>query len=694
MATPFDPDFDSAFSENEWTALRTTYLTACVLHAIWWLTSLFLFIRRRHHRRIAHCGTFLTVTGAVCGFFGGSDFVLHIVTRRWPCFATLWALSFGWSCWTVSAFLRSMLVVCRYENSLNKLRMFDTSNRVTEPRPLSVRVHTKKTASSSVPGIVAPSKADWPSASLPSKADWPSASLPSKADWPNASPHFSSAHVAAAAEQPPHISSLLIPSVEKYPPPPASPARSTTPLVGKAGGGAAHFSEITDPAWHAGPPPPPSSSSNHSQLASQNTHTRVRGSSTASSISASILPLTAVRERRVNMMLAASILVFTVWTGLAQTFTVRARFYPVIDWCTLAPTARPYLAWEFIPAVITVFAYLFIAIPIAYHKLGKVRDTYYIRKGLMITFTTVYICVFTYFIWMYLIQRQWPVIAVVFPDTLWLIIAGTVNHATAVFWPVVLSYREDHARNAAPPSSGPAVCSPTASTMIDFDAPICLAEFSGVEKGIPTAAKSLTRTMESFRCVLNDPDLFEAFKNVAVEDFNVENPLFYEEHHAFAESVRMFRTYQATLNPSSSSSSSNSVQEHPSFLQPPEPSLRRRSGPIPLPSATTTTSAATTISTAAAAAAANLTATTSTDTTPLPPWLRLRARSIYGNFIAPGAPLLLNLSARVREPVIRAFVSSSEEPPGGDVFAAVLDEVIWTMFENTFVKFLERYGRA
>ncbi|KAJ3172477.1 hypothetical protein HDU88_005805 [Geranomyces variabilis] len=649
MATPFDPDFDSAFSEIEWTALRTTYLTVCVLHGIWWLASLALFIRRRHHRRIAHCGTFLTVTGAVCGFFSSSDFVLHIVTRRWPCFATLWALSFGWSCWTVSAFLRSMLVVCRYENSLNKLRMFDTSNRVSEPRPLSVRVHTKKAASSG-PGIVVPSKADWPNASL----------------------HYSSEDVAAAAEQP--ISSGFIPSVA-FPPPPASPARSTTSLVGKSG--AAHFSEITDPAWHAGPP-----SSNHSQLASQ--ITRGRGSSAASSISASILPLTAVRERRMNMTLTASILVFTVWTGLAQTFTVRARFYPVIDWCTLAPTARPYLAWEFIPAVITVFAYLFIAIPIAYHKLRKVRDTYYIRKGLMITFTTVYICVFTYFIWMYLIQRQWPVLAIVFPDTLWLIIAGTVNHATAVFWPVVLSYREDRARGAGPASSGPALCSTTASTMIDFDAPICLTEFSVVEKGIPKAAKSLTRTMESFKCVLNDPDLFEAFKNVAVEDFNVENPLFYEEHHAFAESVRMFRSYQATLNPLSPSSSS-SAQGPPLLLQPPEPSLRRRSGPITLPGAATTTTSTT---------ATSPTATKSTpDTTPLPPWLRLRARSIYGNFIAPGAPLLLNLSARVREPVIRAFVSG-EEPPGGDVFAAVLDEVIWTMFENTFVKFLERYGRA
>ncbi|KAJ3147397.1 hypothetical protein HDU86_008012 [Geranomyces michiganensis] len=532
--------------------------------------------------------------------------------------------------------------------------MFDSSTRISEPHPLNERQNTKKTPPG--PGIVLASDVGRPNM----KTDWP-------------------VDVAAAAAEP--NSSRVIPSVA-FPQQPVSHSRSTTPLVKTAG--AAHFSDIVDPAWHAGP-------SSHSQIASVTT--RGRGSSSASSISASILPLTAVRERAINLMLVASILAFTVWTGLAQAFTVRARFYPDIDWCTLAPTARPYLAWEFVPAVITVFAYMFIAIPIAFYKLRRVRDTYGIRKGLMITFSAVYFCVVTYFVWMYFVERQWPVIAIVFPDTLFLIFAGTVNHATAVFWPVVLSYRDDRARKASLTefeSSGPACGSGTVVTMVDFDAPICLTEFSVVEKGIPPTAKSLTRTMENFKNVLNDPDLFEAFKNVAVEDFNVENPLFYEEHAAFAESVRMFRSYQATLNPPSSSLSNDPHDESPGLLQPPEPSLRRRSGPI-TPPATTTTS--TTHKPTAVLVAATPPTTTPTDA-PLPPWLRLRARSIYGNFIAPGAPLLLNLSSRVREPVIKAFAGSADEPPSGDVFAAVLDEVVWTMFENTFVKFLDRYGRA
>ncbi|KAJ3005679.1 hypothetical protein HKX48_000514 [Thoreauomyces humboldtii] len=238
------------------------------------------------------------------------------------------------------------------------------------------------------------------------------------------------------------------------------------------------------------------------------------------------------------------------------------------------------------------------------------------------------------FVWSNLVEPKHPKLVAYFPVQLFTIFATTVNQVYSVFLPLLESYRQDQVKwqhsssvidEAPTPSSSPLQKeAPGPDAVPSSDLPI--------DPFSPTPSEyELKLTMTSFMHVLETPALFREFKKIAVADFNVENPLFWEEYTSFRHGIGVYLTDTSTF-------------PHPFASSP-----------------------------------------------PLPPHLARTALGMYTTFVAPNAPLQLNLSCRVSDPVIKIFKKPLEEGSVlGDVFAEVADEVVWTMFGNTYVKFLEK----
>ncbi|KAI8912066.1 hypothetical protein DFJ77DRAFT_87775 [Powellomyces hirtus] len=288
-------------SQVNWTVLEAIYGILGGLHALWWLISLALFVRRRHHSRIANCGVFLTIAGGVVGFFSSADLILHIVLRRWPCSASMWAINLGLSTWVTSALLRGVLVTRRYSLALSKAQFF--ADRFG-PKPNANDAAGAKgdvVKRSSITPIYPPSLST-PSIAKPSKAY-------------------------------PYSSSCLSTQF--------APASLDTPLAVTA-----HcIFDHPDPAWTTGSVRDSADRTIYDHAATIQKQ-KFRAS-----------------ERRINRWFLMSFTFFLAWSAFAQVFTKRNRLVPEVDWSDEAEL-RCSFGWENFPTVLLCVGYLMIATPI------------------------------------------------------------------------------------------------------------------------------------------------------------------------------------------------------------------------------------------------------------------------------------------------------------------------------------------
>ncbi|KAI9097037.1 hypothetical protein DFS34DRAFT_622257 [Phlyctochytrium arcticum] len=114
------PDFGS---EN-WSVIQTSYSALFGVHVLWWIASLYLYVKRRNHPSIIHNGFLLTIVGAVTGLISSMDIGLHVILKQWPCAMTMWAINLGLSITTITTILRSSLVLYKYDISRCKPSWF------------------------------------------------------------------------------------------------------------------------------------------------------------------------------------------------------------------------------------------------------------------------------------------------------------------------------------------------------------------------------------------------------------------------------------------------------------------------------------------------------------------------------------------------------------------------------------------
>ncbi|KAI8810148.1 hypothetical protein BJ742DRAFT_209155 [Cladochytrium replicatum] len=347
--------------------------------------------------------------------------------------------------------------------------------------------------------------------------------------------------------------------------------------------------------------------------------------------------------------------------------------------------------WWFLPGFTLMGVFIGIVAPVSIWSIRNMRDTFGLRAELLTTLGITIPCFIAY--WVYGLVF-WDYTGYFTPNTLayFFFAAG---HGS-VIWPLIQLFRHNR------------------------------------------AAKSLALNMESFQKVLSDPTMFASLKELAVRDFCSEQTIFLEELRILTAKVRAERVKAVRASVPNLRSEASAPLLSISFQSKPLDSFDRgfplspsQSSPLsysPYPSSATPydqpfnfTDASNPSLPRSAVSERTLanrpslqqlsgsyqshrptlpragdnprtpiipgSERSSLDTpTMVPPSLVPQFAAVCAVFIRPGAPMELNLSAAVRSQCMNA---AARQPYTVDMFDSAKDQVIQSLFLNTFPKLVQ-----
>ncbi|KAI8591767.1 hypothetical protein BDZ88DRAFT_13609 [Geranomyces variabilis] len=353
-------------------------------------------------------------------------------------------------------------------------------------------------------------------------------------------------------------------------------------------------------------------------------------------------------------------------------------------------------AWEkFMPMSWGLFFFEYVLCPVIFWRFRRARDNYGIRVELALTILIGMPCCILYFLW----ARLPGYYIHIWPTATWYSVSQVLVHTVSMAAPVVLSYRTERIRKR----------------MV------------------------FLYNMESFTRVLSEKVVWDEFKVYMAADFCVENALFYEAYQelivqaatamtkagihcpgmpvhgsALAKStIRGANLFSDILRrrPSNVPTSANSgggggagstgdassIMGAPMVSFPRSPTGQRlstalRCGPqstssgvgaqLSIPRSTSHNNSATPM---VGDETGSTTAVLAFSDQPVPEAAKQHYKAFYDTYLEPGAPYEVNLPSSIRDAVASEFLM---EKITVGVFDAAKEEVVQSMFLNTFPNFL------
>ncbi|RKO88526.1 hypothetical protein BDK51DRAFT_46837, partial [Blyttiomyces helicus] len=382
-------------------------------------------------------------------------------------------------------------------------------------------------------------------------------------------------------------------------------------------------------------------------------------------------------SRSVYLALGASLAAVISYLVVVSNVSERYRVNPPSTACGTG-------TWEVLPLIAVMGGFFLFATPVIVYSLRNVSDPNGIKEDLIVSAIADTIVTIMFFIW----QIAFPTsisseIHAVFGAVNWPVLGVFIGHITSVIIPLSRSYT------------------------VEGNPMQMLRRAIRARKKSGSKHRQGPVTWSLFAAVLDDPECFEALKEYSARDFAAEYPIFYEEYRRLMDSVRAALVPEVRealpttrlgvpkpLVPSSTKISLVSASKYPVYDggEGENASVwkkivfwRKRDEGGSAVSVAAGDPASQRNSTARAHTVSPLTITTGSLL--IPPRFRDDYRVFFQTFIARGAPLQVNLPARIVDEITRQLGHGSTLLPLMSVFDEAKNEVLIAMYD-TFPRFV------